>query len=89
LEKTDSSTELKKELEKLIELVKEISTQNSKIAEQVTRDLQTFIGEATSKNPRKEWYEVSSKGIIDAAKTIAALASPVIKTIETIFKFIF
>jgi hypothetical protein len=49
----------------------------SEDAERVSKDLEALTSEAVSKKPRKEWYELSAKGIIEAAKAVAAMAGPV------------
>ena len=39
-------------------------------AEQIANDLQSLTNEATSKKPRKKWWELSAEGIKDAAKSV-------------------
>jgi hypothetical protein len=53
-------------------------------AEKVSRDLQTLATEVTSKSPRKAWYELSGQGLIDAAKTVAAMAGPITKAVKAV-----
>jgi len=53
-------------------------------AEKVSKDLETLTSEAVSKNPRKEWYELSAKGIVEAAKTVAEMAAPVTAAVKAV-----
>jgi hypothetical protein len=53
-------------------------------AEKVSKDLETLTSEAVSKKPRKEWYELSAKGIVEAAKTVAELAAPVTTAVKAV-----
>lgn len=39
-------------------------------AEQVANDLQSLTNEATSEKPRKKWWELSAKGIKEAAQSV-------------------
>lgn len=49
----------------------------AKAAETVSKDLAALTAEAVSTEPRKAWYEISAKGLIDAAKAVAEMAAPV------------
>ena len=55
-----------------------------KKAEQAAQDLETLTNEATSREPRRRWYELSAEGLIEAAKTVGKMAEPVVKTVEAI-----
>jgi hypothetical protein len=57
-------------------------------AEKVSRDLQTLTTEATSKSPRKAWYELSGKGLVDAAKTVAAMAGPITTAVKAVLSLL-
>lgn len=46
--------------------------------------LSTLIGEAKRDQPRQKWYEVSAEGLKEAAKTCAAMAGPIVKTVNAI-----
>lgn len=48
-------------------------------AEQVARDLETLTAEATSKEPRRKWWELSIEGLKDAAKNIGEIGKPVLE----------
>jgi len=53
-------------------------------AEEVARDFDCLINEAKSQKPRKQWYELSAQGLIEAAKTVKEFSEPVIKTVTNI-----
>jgi hypothetical protein len=53
-------------------------------AEKVSKDLETLTSEAVSKKPRKEWYELSAKGILEAAKTVVEMTSPVTTAVKAV-----
>ncbi len=57
-------------------------------AEKVSRDLHTLASEATSKAPRKAWYELSGQGLIEAAKTVAAMAGPVTTAVKAVLSLL-
>jgi hypothetical protein len=62
-------------------LAKELSLED---AETLSKDLDRFTDEAVSKKPRKEWYELSAKGILEAAKTVAEMAAPVTTAVKAV-----
>lgn len=53
-------------------------------AETVSKDLATLTAEATSKEPRKAWYELSASGLLDAAKAVAQMAAPVTTAVKAV-----
>jgi hypothetical protein len=53
-------------------------------AEELSKNLNILTSEAASKKPRKEWYELSAKGILEAAKTVAELAAPVTAAVQAV-----
>ena len=50
----------------------------------VARDLNTFVTEATSPQPRKAWYDISGAGLIDATKAVVEFAGPVAKAVKLV-----
>jgi internalin A len=62
----------------LIELTK---TQPDE-AEKAAKRLDQFVEAAKEKKPDKDFLQVTSKGLIDAAKTVAAMAGPIIATVD-------
>ncbi len=65
-------------------------TKRLPIAEQskVAKDLPAFVAEVTSPSPRKPWYELSGKGLVEAAKAVADLASPITTVVSSIFQLL-
>lgn len=66
----------------LEQLLSEINVLNEKVpASQELSDIvestETLINESKRDKPRKEWYEVSLKGIKEAAKAVGDIANPV------------
>lgn len=51
---------------------------------EVTQDLTNLVAEATKEQPRRRWYELSADGLIEAAKTCGAIATPVIDTVRKV-----
>ena len=77
--------ELASELQKLAaqteELIKHLSPAKAKEA---ASDLATLTEQATSEAPRRKWYELSGEGLIDAAKTVAAMTDPITETVKKV-----
>ena len=67
-------TALKALSTQVAELVKQLPPDKKEAA---ARDLETLTTEATSKAPRKAWYELSAEGLKDAAKAVAGMAGPI------------
>ena len=65
----------------MTEMVKSLPEKDQK---RVAKDYQSLAAEATSEEPRKEWYELSAKGLIEAAETVGAMAAPVITAVKAI-----
>ena len=68
----------------LEQLLAEIKALNEKVpASQeltdVTKSVETLIDESNRDKPRRDWYEVSLKGILEAAKAIGGVANPVLE----------
>lgn len=53
-------------------------------AQKTARDLEAFTAEVTSPNPRKEWYELTAKGLLEAAKTVAEMTVPVTTAVKAV-----
>ncbi|GLQ87289.1 hypothetical protein [Dyella flagellata] len=78
--------------EDLKERLKELNVATAKLAaqlspekaEEVSKDLQTLTAEAISKQPRKPWYELSAKGLVEAAKTVAEMAAPIATAVQAV-----
>jgi len=80
-----ASDELKMLLEGLTREVERMAGELEKDrAEELAKDLQTFIGEAISKNPRKKWWQLSAEGIKEAAKTVGEIGLSALKNLDKI-----
>ncbi len=72
--------ELKSLLEKLTTAVGKMTEQLPKeTAQQVARDLDTLVAEATSPTPRKQWWQLSIEGLKKAAQDIGEIGKPVLE----------
>jgi hypothetical protein len=67
--------------QQIVDLSKQLSPDK---AQQVAGDLETFTKEVASPSPRKQWYDLSSAGLIEAANTVATMAGPVTTTVKAI-----
>jgi hypothetical protein len=80
-----TNNELQKSME---ELVKKVGALASKLPpddqEVVTRKLEQFTQEAKAKKPDRNVLKVTGEGLIEAAKTVAAMAEPVGKAVLAI-----
>lgn len=76
---------LKNRLEELAQAVADMSEHLPETLQQrAAQDFQTLTEQATSTKPDKKWYELSSKGLIDAAKTVGEIATPVVSATKAI-----
>src|SRR5262249_8048245 len=86
--KTSQSTVDAELREKLCALTVEVGKLAAKLpkdeADRVSQDLQTLTAEATSKAPRKKWYDLSAEGLLEAAKTVADMAAPVTTAVRAV-----
>lgn len=83
--KSEVSDELKNKFKELSEQVAEmLKSLPEEKHDDVTHNLEVLAKEATKKEPRKEWYELSANGLIEAANTVGEMAKPVIATIKAI-----
>jgi hypothetical protein len=77
--------ELARRLEALHALVAQLVAQlPAEEARTTSRDLETFVGEATSRKPRRAFYEVTAHGLARAAKAVAHLAVPIAEAVEAV-----
>lgn len=80
---SDASQTLKDKLEDLTRVVTEMCKELSEAKQrEVAQDLKVLVDEATSKTPRKKWYELSAEGLIDAAKSLGEIAAPVTNAVK-------
>jgi GTPase SAR1 family protein len=70
----------------LEQLLSEIKALNGKIPEaqlnEITDGVETLIKEANRPTPRKEWYQLSLKGLKEAALAVGEIAKPVLAIAE-------
>jgi hypothetical protein len=80
--------EVKKLMQELLKTISEVSTKipSDKLneAETMARDAETLVKEVSSSKPRREWYEVSLKGLKQAAINIGEIAVPVLNILAKI-----
>lgn len=87
--KSDAPDELKEHLEKLNAAVKEMIQRLPEMQQkQAAQDVQTLTDEALSEKPRRKWYELSAEGLIEAAKTVGEIATPVITAAKAVLAFL-
>jgi hypothetical protein len=88
LEKADVNKELKTQLDQLLRTVNQVSKQvtpeQTEIAQRMAQDAEILVKEAASSTPRRPWYELSLEGLQEAAKSIGEIAIPVLKTVGEI-----
>lgn len=58
-------------------------------AKQVRNDLETLAQEAKSSEPRKSMFTITSEGLIDAARTVAAMTPSIANTVMELAKLLF
>ncbi len=79
------SPDLKNMLQDLTEAVNQMVEKMEKDeAETVVKDLQTFTTEALSKKPRQEWWQLSAKGLKEAAKTAGQLGISIVTNLDKV-----
>lgn len=70
------------ELHKNVEpVLVELTKTNPEDAEKAAKRLDQFVEAVKEEKPDKDFLQVTSKGLIDAAKTVAAMAGPIIGTV--------
>lgn len=79
--KPELTAKLKELSVQVAELAKRLPEEK---AEQVSTDLQTLTSEALSKAPRKSIFDISSQGLLGAAKTVAEMAGPVATAVKAV-----
>ena len=78
----DNLKELLKALTKDIEKITEQLPKEQ--AEEVADDLERFTDEATKEKPKRKWWEVSAKGLKEAAATVGAIGVSAMTNLEKI-----
>ena len=90
LAESDVEGDVKKLLEDLLETIakvnQEVPKEQEDAAEEMARDAETLVKEATSSKPRRKWYEVSIDGLEQAAINIGRVAKPVLEIVRHLRK---
>lgn len=82
---TDACDELKEQLRELAVQVADLAKRlPPDQAELLSKDLETLTSEATSKSPRPRWLELSSEGLLEAAKTAGEMAVPIATAVKAV-----
>ena len=56
-------------------------------AERAARNLRNLTEAATAKKPDREWFDVSAKRLLEAAKAVASLTAPVTAAVKAVLEF--
>jgi len=85
VEGADVSQDLKKQLEELSKLVKQMLPKLPEDKQAKAADsLDILTKQATSKKPDRKWYDLSAEGLMEAAEAVAGMAAPIGKALKTI-----
>jgi hypothetical protein len=85
LDGSAENNDLKERLEVLHKLMTELTGKlPSEKADRVSRDLRSFVDEASSSEPRTQSLEVTGGGLIEAAKTVAEMAGPIAAAVKAV-----
>lgn len=80
--------QLLEELETQVkQLIERLPDDKKEHAPKIARDLKMLIEQSTSKEPDREWYSLSAKGLLDAAKWVVGLTVPITQTVIALNKF--
>lgn len=78
-------TELAKQVDALAVRLEET---DKKLAVRVREDMKTLVEQATREEPRKDYLEISAKGLKEAAQTVADMAGPILATVAKLLAFL-
>jgi len=86
--------ELKAKLEELTThagglLAKLEAKQDNNLAAETRENLETLVKEAAKSEPRRKWFDLSSEGLIEAAKTVKEISGPIISVVTSLGKMLF
>lgn len=89
LQGSTANKELKSKLE---ELTKEIAEQcrflPDSVARQLTEDVSSLVKESLKQSPRREWYEPSAKGIVQAASALGAASEKIVGLVKGVLSLL-
>jgi hypothetical protein len=69
-------------------VVKMAETLPQEKAQEVSRDLETFVSEATSESPRKNWCKTTLESIKEVAKTAGEIGKPILEIAKGVMALI-
>lgn len=73
-------------LKQLVQQIEAISTQvDPAKTKQMGGDAEVLSREVASAEPRRQWYEVSLKGLKEAAEAVGAIAAPIATTVKKLW----
>jgi hypothetical protein len=82
LEKSQTSEDVKALIKQLTDQIKDISSRaDPKTTQRMASDLQTLSSEVAQPEPRRAWYELSLKGLKEAAEAVGSIATPIVATV--------
>src|SRR5262249_24297114 len=83
LEKSSSGEDVKALVKQLADQIAAISAKvDPKQTQRMGNDLQTLTTEMAQQEPRRPWYELTLKGLKEAAEAVGEIAKPVIETVS-------
>jgi len=89
LRESTTNNELKSKLE---ELTKEIAEQCRSLPEsaarQLAEDVSSLVKESLKQSPRREWYELSAKGIIQAASALGVASEKIVGLVKGVLSLL-
>ncbi len=71
-------------LKELSELLQQVSEKNGQDAERISKMVKRVVDDATSGD--KSMFEVSAKGLTNAAQALAGIASPIVNVVKKIIE---
>ena len=85
VEKSTATDEMKGLLKNLTHQVGEmIKSMPEKDAKKVEKNFDMLVKEATSEEPDQQWYEVSAKGLVEAAKALGEAGKPILELVPKV-----
>jgi len=88
IDRSGIDSELKNQLQVLARAVEEMCKHlPSDQQEEQARNLETLAKEVTAGTPRRQWYELSAAGLIEAAQSVGKIAAPVVTATQAVLKF--
>ncbi len=83
VQESSASDEIKSKLAELTKVVDVVRKHlPAEVAQDMAKDLDTFVVEATKKVPRRKWYDLSAEGLKQAAQTVGEIGKPILGLIK-------